>query len=77
VTHVVDVINMYKTSFGKEVVHILSDNLIMNINEIECQGLEWIELAQNAFQLNVILKETAKFWVPRKVRNFAIILPYY
>lgn len=42
----------------------------MGIKDTACEGVDWINLAQDSIQLQTTVNTTVNFHVPQKTRNF-------
>jgi hypothetical protein len=44
--------------------HRWEDNIKMNLQEVECGGMDWIELAQDRERCWALVNAVKNFWVP-------------
>ena len=44
--------------------HRWEDNIKMDLQEVECGGMEWIELAQDRESWQALAKAVMNLWVP-------------
>jgi len=44
--------------------HRWEDNIRMNLQEVGCEGLDWIQLAQERDRWRAFVNVVMKFWVP-------------
>jgi hypothetical protein len=44
--------------------HIWEDNINTDLQEVECGGIDWIELAQDRDRWRALVNSVMKFWVP-------------
>ena len=46
------------------------DNIKMDLQEVGCGGMDWIELAQDRGRWSALVNVTMNLWVPQNVGNF-------
>jgi len=49
--------------------HRWEDNIKMDLQEVECGGMDWIELAQGTDRWQALVNAVINLWVPQKVEN--------
>jgi len=48
----------------------MGDNIKMNLQEVECWGIDWIELAQDRDSCRAIVNAVMNFRLPQNAMNF-------
>jgi hypothetical protein len=51
-------------------IHRWEDNIKMNLLEVVCGSVDWIELAPNRNRWQAIVNAVINFWIPWNARNF-------
>jgi len=46
------------------------DNINMDLQEVGCGGMDWIDLAQETNRWRTLLNAVMKLWVPKNAGNF-------
>ena len=46
------------------------DNIKMDLKEVECGGMDWIELAEDKDRWHALVNTVINVWVPSKEGNF-------
>jgi hypothetical protein len=49
---------------------IWEDNIKMDLGEIACRGMNWLDLAQDKDQWQILVNAVMKLWFLQKVGNF-------
>jgi hypothetical protein len=47
------------------------DNIKIDLQEVECEVMDWIELAQNRYSWRTLVNAVMNIWVPQNVWNFS------
>jgi len=50
--------------------HRWEDNIKMDLQEVGCGGMDWIELAQDIARWRTLVNAVMNLWVPQNAGNF-------
>jgi hypothetical protein len=51
-------------------MHRWEDNIEMDLQEVGCRGMDWIELAQDRDRWRALVNVLMNLWVPLRVGHF-------
>jgi hypothetical protein len=49
---------------GKRLRHRWEDNIKMDLQEVGCEGMDWIKMAQDRDRWSALVNVVMNFWVP-------------
>jgi hypothetical protein len=50
--------------------HTWEDNIKMDLQEVECGGMDWIDLVQDRDRWQTLVNAIMNLWIPQNVENF-------